>query len=78
MDFIPDNEDWTVLESIMDLMITDLLILAKKERAPVHFTVVSTLHSIAGYGICVNCLGRTSAICMSLGYNNCSSIAREH
>ena len=38
-----DNEDWTVLESIMDLMITDLLILAKKERAPDHFTVVSTL-----------------------------------
>ena len=38
-----DNKDWTVLESIMDLMITDLLILAKKERAPDHFTVVSTL-----------------------------------
>ena len=70
----PDNEDWTVLESIMDLMITDLLILAKKERAPAHFTVVSALHSIAGYGICVN----TSAICMLLAYNNCSSIAREH
>ena len=39
-----DNEDWTVLESIMDLVITDLLILAKKERTPAHFTVVSTLH----------------------------------
>jgi len=32
-------------ESIMDIKITDLLILAKKERAPAHFTVVSTLHT---------------------------------
>ena len=38
------NGDWTVIESknvVMDLVITDLLILAKKERVPAEFTVVS-------------------------------------
>ena len=37
------SEDWTVLESssvVMDLVITDILILSKKERAPAHFTTV--------------------------------------
>ena len=37
------SEDWTVLESnsvVMDLVITDVLILSKKERAPEFFTTV--------------------------------------
>ena len=35
------SEDWTVLESnMMDLVITDILILSKKDRAPDHFTTV--------------------------------------
>lgn len=39
------NGDWVVIESeenvVMDPIITDVLILAKKERAPADFTVVS-------------------------------------
>ena len=39
------NGDWVVIESernvVMDPVITDVLILAKKERAPADFTVVS-------------------------------------
>ena len=35
------SEDWTVLESnMMDLVITDILILSKKDRAPEYFTTV--------------------------------------
>jgi len=39
------NGDWVVIESeknvVMDPVITDVLVLAKKERAPADFTVVS-------------------------------------
>ena len=37
------SEDWAVLEPntvMMDLVITDILILSKKERAPEFFTTV--------------------------------------
>ena len=52
------SEGWTVLESntvVMDLVITDILILSKKDRAPEHFTTVcltfmihSLLHVLVG------------------------------
>ena len=37
---------YTLTESIMDLVITDILILSKKERAPDHFTTVCLIHDV--------------------------------
>lgn len=57
---------YTLTESIMDLVITDILILSKKERAPDHFTTVCLtfmIHSLLKFYVTLVRTFMMSTVC---------------